>query len=58
MAGGVDSNCKIESEVTVLPEPDSPTIATISPLLTSREMFCMAVVVSDAVLKSTERFFM
>ncbi len=28
----------IDSEVTLLPEPDSPTIATVSPGMTSKEM--------------------
>jgi hypothetical protein len=46
----------MESDVTDLPEPDSPTIATISPLLTCRDIFFIAEIFSNSVEKSTERF--
>ncbi len=42
MAGGDGNNCKIDKEVTVLPEPDSPTMANVSPLFTLKEIFFTA----------------
>lgn len=56
-AGGLCNNCRIESDVTDLPEPDSPTMATISLLFISKETFLTAEVLPYSVLKSTERFF-
>ena len=53
VAGGDGNNCNIDKEVTVLPEPDSPTIATVSPVLIVKEMFFTAEKVSESVLKST-----
>ena len=47
----------MDNEVTVLPEPDSPTTATVSQRFTSREIFLTAEVVPDAVIKSTLKFF-
>ena len=47
----------MDNEVTVLPEPDSPTMATVSRRFTSREIFLTAEVVPDAVEKSTLKFF-
>ena len=49
-------SCNIESAVTDLPDPDSPTNATISPLSTEKEMFFKAVVVLFSEIKSIERF--
>ena len=40
--GGDAKSCRMESEVTVFPEPDSPTSAVISPRLTLKEMFFTA----------------
>ena len=56
MAGGVDNNCKTANAVTDFPEPDSPTMATISPLFTVREIFCNADIVESLLIKSIERF--
>lgn len=55
-AGGVGNNCRIDNEVTVFPDPDSPTIATVSPLFISKEIFFTAEVVPVSVTKSTLRF--
>jgi energy-coupling factor transporter ATP-binding protein EcfA2 len=55
-AGGVGNNCKIESAVTDLPEPDSPTRATISPLLIVKEIFFTASVFSPSVINWMARF--
>ena len=35
--GGDAINRKIESEVTLLPQPDSPTIASVSPVYTEND---------------------
>src|SRR6186997_1077543 len=53
----LDNNRRIESAVTDLPDPDSPTIANISLRLTEREIFFKAEVVPDSETKSIERFF-
>jgi hypothetical protein len=45
----------MESEETDLPEPDSPTIARISPLFTEKEIFLRAWKFPASVLKLTER---
>ena len=57
-AGGIGSNCRMDNAVTDLPEPDSPTIATISPRFTVKEIVFTAVVVAISVTKSTLRSFM
>jgi hypothetical protein len=57
MAGGEGNNCKTDNEVTVFPEPDSPTIATVSLPLISKEIFFTADVVPDSVTKSTLKLF-
>ncbi len=44
-----------ESEVTDLPEPDSPTIATVSPGYTSNETLSTAVVVPRCVEKTVSK---
>ena len=51
------NNCNIDNDVTVLPEPDSPTIATVSPLLILKEIFFTAEVLSEPVTKSILKFF-
>jgi hypothetical protein len=45
-------------EVTVLPEPDSPTIESVSPLLISKEICFIAEILSGPVIKSTLKLFM
>ena len=55
-AGGVASNCKMERAVTDFPEPDSPTIATVSFRFTENDTFFTACVTDDPEIKSTERF--
>src|SRR6266478_1528564 len=45
----------MERAVTVFPEPDSPTRATISFLSTAKEIFFTAFVVSRSEIKSMER---
>ena len=47
----------MDNEVTVLPEPDSPTMATVSPLLMVKEIFFIAENFPESVIKSTLRFF-
>jgi hypothetical protein len=47
----------MDNEVTVLPEPDSPTIATVSPRFISNEIFCTAEVTPESVTKSTLKSF-
>jgi hypothetical protein len=47
----------MDKEVTDLPEPDSPTIATTSPQFTVKEIFFSAFVIPDSAMKSTERLF-
>jgi hypothetical protein len=42
IAGGTGSNCRTASEVTDFPEPDSPTMATTSPLFTVKEILLIA----------------
>src|SRR6186713_575040 len=46
------------NEVTDLPEPDSPTIASVSPLATSMLMFCTALTMPRRVENSTVRSLM
>jgi hypothetical protein len=46
----------MDNEVTDFPEPDSPTIARISPLETDISIFFNAFVVELSVTKSTDRF--
>ena len=55
-AGGEESNCNIDKEVTVFPDPDSPTMATVSPRFMSIEIFLMAEVRPESVTKSTDKF--
>jgi hypothetical protein len=57
-AGGEGNNCSTDKEVTVFPDPDSPTIATVSPWPISNEIFFTAGVEPDCVLKSTLKSFM
>jgi hypothetical protein len=47
----------MDKAVTDLPDPDSPTIATVSPLFTSKEILLIAVIFPISVSKSTWRFF-
>jgi hypothetical protein len=47
----------MESDVTDLPDPDSPTNATTSFLFSEKEIFCRAWVIPDSAVKSTESFF-
>ena len=47
----------MDKEVTDLPDPDSPTSATISPRFTSREIFFKAFTVAVSVSKSTQSSF-
>jgi hypothetical protein len=51
------SNRNMASEVTDLPEPDSPAIPVISFLLMMRLMFCIADTFSVSVIKAISRFF-
>ena len=51
------NNFRMESAVTDLPDPDSPTIARISLRLTESEMFFKAAVIPDSETKSIERSF-
>ena len=46
------NNRRTDKAVTDLPEPDSPTMATISPRFTSSEISLTAVVLSSSVSKS------
>ena len=46
----------MESAETVFPEPLSPTRATVSPAIISKEIFFTAWVVLFEELKSTDRF--
>ena len=55
--GGDGINCKIDSDVTDLPEPLSPTIATISPLFTVIDILFKALVIIPLLLKLTVKFF-
>ena len=57
MAAGDGRSCNIDNEVMVLPEPDSPTIATISLCFISKEMSLTAETCPCPVRKSTLRFF-
>ncbi len=45
----------IDSEVTLLPEPDSPTIATVSPGMTLKEMSFTTVRHSPSARKDVVR---
>ncbi|CAB4650015.1 unannotated protein [freshwater metagenome] len=49
-------NPKIERLVTVLPEPDSPTIATVSPALKLKSIPSTALTSPSSVGKETLRF--
>jgi hypothetical protein len=40
LAGGCGNNCKTDNDVTDLPDPLSPTMATNSPLAISISIFC------------------
>ena len=51
------SSCSMDKAVTDFPDPDSPTMATISPRLTSKEISFNALLVPSSVSKSTWRFF-
>jgi hypothetical protein len=57
-AGGEGSNCNMDREVTDLPDPLSPTSASVSPLLMLNEIFLTAVVVEYSLTKSIDRFSM
>src|SRR5215467_12536069 len=54
-AAGYGSSRRIDSAVTVLPEPDSPTSATVSALPISKEICLTAWVVLPPLRKATER---
>jgi hypothetical protein len=56
-AGGDGKSCKNFKDVKVFPEPDSPTIAMVSPRLISKEIFLTADVVPESVMKSTLKSF-
>jgi hypothetical protein len=50
------SSLKTDNAVTDFPEPDSPTMAVISPLLTLKLMALSASKLPSSVLNLTERF--
>ena len=50
------SNCNSDKAVTDLPEPDSPTIAIISPVATSNEISFTAFVTMPSAIKSIDKF--
>ena len=52
------NSCKMESEVTDFPDPDSPTMATISFLFTENEISLNAFIIPLSVAKFIERFCM
>ena len=56
-ADGYGNSFITDSAVTDLPEPDSPTSATVSPLLISNEMRSTASVTRSPWRKATERSF-
>jgi hypothetical protein len=47
----------MEKAVTLFPQPDSPAIATVSPLLIVKERESTALMTRSGRLKTTERFF-
>ena len=55
--GGFGINFKIASALTDFPEPDSPTIASVSPFLTFHETSLTALTVRPLTSNSTLRFF-
>ena len=54
--GGEGMRRRIDIEVTLLPEPDSPTMASVSPAATSKEMLSTAVTTPRSVLNRVVRF--
>ena len=54
-ADGYGRSFITDSAVTDLPEPDSPTSATVSPFLTSKEMRSTASVVRAGLMEGDER---
>ncbi|OPZ18254.1 MAG: hypothetical protein BWZ05_00929 [Bacteroidetes bacterium ADurb.BinA245] len=57
-AGGEGMSCNMESDVTDLPEPDSPTSATTSFRFISNEICFTAFVFPEEDKKSTDKFWM
>ena len=57
-AGGVGNSCRMDKEVTDLPEPDSPTMASNSPRETDMLIFFNACVRVPSVTKWMLRFLM
>src|SRR5438874_9737544 len=53
--GGCGISPRIERVLTLLPEPDSPTIPSVSPGKTSYEMSSTAWTIPSSVLNSTTR---